>query len=132
MCQSLGGLVLDLLIDPKWIDTVSKATGDFQNIKYAFENWNTRLDAVMSSSKGLDNVRLFSKSFKEKLYEQDKDCAICGQRISSMSDAAVDHIEQYWLGGKTIPDNARLTHRICNMKRPRLEKNDKTLQSFST
>ena len=33
--------------------------------------------------------------------------------------AAVDHIEQYWRGGKTIPENARLTHRYCNMARPR-------------
>ncbi|HOO52398.1 MAG TPA: hypothetical protein PLK94_14045 [Alphaproteobacteria bacterium] len=31
----------------------------------------------------------------------------------------MDHIEQYWTGGKTIPENARLTHRYCNMARPR-------------
>lgn len=113
---------LDLLTDNKWIDCVSKATGDFQNIRYAFESWNSRLEAVMSSSKGLDNLRLFSKSFKEELFEQNKDCAICGQRISSINDAAVDHIERSWLGGRTLPVNARLTHRTCNMKRPKLEK----------
>lgn len=120
--DSIHETYLDLLTDAKWVDAVSKATGDFQNIRYTFENWNLRLDAVMSNSKGLDSTRLFSKSFKEQLYEQDKDCAICGQRISSMNDAAVDHIEQYWLGGRTIPENARLTHRTCNMKRSRSEK----------
>ena len=36
-------------------------------------------------------------------------------------DSAVDHIEQYWMGGKTIPENARLTHRFCNWSRPRKE-----------
>jgi len=30
---------------------------------------------------------------------------------------AVDHIEMYWKGGKTIPENARLTHRYCNWAR---------------
>jgi len=40
-------------------------------------------------------------------------------RIRGIDDAAVDHIEQYWLGGKTIPENARLAHRYCNMARPR-------------
>ena len=110
---------LDLLADPEWIDAVTKSTGDFQKTKYSFESWQSRLAAVMDSSKGLDSIRLFSRSFKEELYEQHKSCAICGQRIASVYDAAVDHIEQYWLGGRTIPDNARLTHRTCNMKRPR-------------
>lgn len=112
---------LDLLTDARWIDCVSRATGDFQNIRYAFESWNTRLDTVMSSARGLDRVRLFSQSLKEELYQQNRECAICGQHIASVKDAAVDHVEQYWLGGRTIPTNARLTHRICNMKRPRFE-----------
>lgn len=110
---------LDLLTDSKWIDSVSKATGDFQNIKYAFEGWNSRLSNVMTSSKGLDTSRLFTKSLKIELYEQSKECLICGQSISSINDASIDHIEQYWIGGRTIPSNARLTHRTCNMKRSR-------------
>jgi uncharacterized protein with ParB-like and HNH nuclease domain len=32
-----------------------------------------------------------------------------------------DHIKQYWTGGQTIPENARLTHRYCNTARPRKE-----------
>lgn len=27
----------------------------------------------------------------------------------AIDDAAVDHVDQYWLGGKTRPENARLT-----------------------
>jgi len=110
---------VDLLADTKWIDCVSKSTGDYQNIKYAFETWRARLDQIMKASIGLDKTRLFSMAFKENLYEQNKYCSICGQRISSILDAHVDHVEEYWLGGRTIPENARLTHRTCNMKRPR-------------
>jgi hypothetical protein len=34
-----------------------------------------------------------------------------------VDDTEVDHIEHYWRGGKTIPENARLTHRYCNRVR---------------
>jgi hypothetical protein len=112
---------LDILSDSRWVDAVSKSTGDFGNIKLAFEGWNSRLANVMNASKGLDKTRLFSKAFKEKLFQHKNECAICGQKISSINDAAVDHIEQYWLGGKTVQENARLTHRTCNMTRPRIE-----------
>ncbi|MEO8340003.1 MAG: HNH endonuclease [Nitrospirota bacterium] len=44
-------------------------------------------------------------------------CQICSQAISGTDDSALDHIEQYWRGGKTIPENARLAHRYCNWKR---------------
>jgi dissimilatory sulfite reductase (desulfoviridin) alpha/beta subunit len=56
---------------------------------------------------------------KEELYKKNRKCEICGQAIADVDDAAVDHIEQYWAGGKTIPENARLTHRFCNWARPK-------------
>ena len=33
--------------------------------------------------------------------------------------AHVDHIEQWQHGGQTVPENARLTHRHCNVARRR-------------
>ena len=39
--------------------------------------------------------------------------------IAGNHDSAVDHIGQYWQGGKTIPENARLTHWYCNSTRTR-------------
>lgn len=51
------------------------------------------------------------------LFKENPTCAICGNGIQHIDDAAVDHIEQYWRGGKTIPENARLTHRYCNLAR---------------
>jgi HNH endonuclease len=44
-----------------------------------------------------------------------------GQSIAEIDDSAVDHIKQYWKGGQTIPENARLTHRYCNWARARSE-----------
>lgn len=63
--------------------------------------------------------RCFSRELKSKLFEANPTCALCKQAISEVDDAAVDHIEQYWRGGQTIPDNARLTHRYCNSARSR-------------
>jgi hypothetical protein len=36
-----------------------------------------------------------------------------------IDDAALDHVQQYWEGGQTVPENARLVHRHCNLTRPR-------------
>ncbi|HEX9641196.1 MAG TPA: HNH endonuclease [Candidatus Krumholzibacteria bacterium] len=44
-------------------------------------------------------------------------CSLCKQRIALIDDAVLDHDVQYWRGGKTVPDNARLTHRLCNLKK---------------
>ena len=63
--------------------------------------------------------RCFSRELKKTLFEINPTCAICNQGITEVDDVAVDHVDQYWRGGKTIPGNARLTHRYCNMARPR-------------
>jgi len=68
--------------------------------------------------------RCFSRGLKKEFYEKDPSCAICGGRISDIDDAAMDHKTQYWLGGETVPDNARLTHRYCNNARPRRDGNE--------
>ena len=65
--------------------------------------------------------RCFSRKLKLELYTADPTCELCGQHISNLDDAAVDHIEQYWLGGKTELENARLAHRYCNWARSRNE-----------
>lgn len=110
---------LDVLSDQQWIDAVSKSTGDAKKIKYAFETWGRRLSVVMEGVDGADNTRIFSAKLKKELFDQDNTCAICNNQIKSINDAAVDHIDQYWRGGLTIPSNARLAHRACNNARPR-------------
>jgi hypothetical protein len=65
--------------------------------------------------------RCFTLELKRQLFDANPTCALCNQGISEVDDAAVDHIQQYWQGGQTIPENARLTHRYCNMARPRID-----------
>jgi HNH endonuclease len=111
---------LDLVTtDQVWIDGVSKSTGDFYKIKYVFETWNTRLSKLLESVDGLDRERTFSIRLKKEMFLQDKTCRLCGQEIKLLQDAALDHDIHYWRGGKTIPSNARLVHRLCNLNRPK-------------
>ncbi len=109
---------LDLNSDPKWAQSVSKSTGDPNNIQYTFEAWNKRLASVMEGTLPTDKKRLFSKALKMELFEQSRTCSFCGQEIKIINDAVLDHEQHYWRGGRTIPNNARLAHRLCNLKRP--------------
>jgi len=110
--------LLDLMVsDEGFVDAVVAGTGDAQRVRRRFDLARLRMDQVLESTGR--QARCFSRKLKEELYESDATCAICGQRISHIDDAAVDHIEQYWLGGQTIPENARLAHRFCNNTRAR-------------
>jgi hypothetical protein len=111
---------LDLVTsDSQWIDSVSKSTGDAYRIKYVFETWNTRLLNLLETVEELDQERIFSGRLKRELFGQNKTCHLCGQEIRLLQDAAIDHEVHYWRGGRTIPSNARLVHRLCNLKRPK-------------
>lgn len=68
--------------------------------------------------------RRFSWELKYQLYNSTPVCSICHQKIESVDDSEVDHIEFYWRGGKTIPENARLAHRFCNRSRKITERPD--------
>jgi hypothetical protein len=84
-----------------------------------FEVWRKTLGAILDSS--VKQPRFFAREVKQALFKANSTCALCKQAIPDLDDAAVDHIKQYWLGGKTIPENARLTHRYCNWSRARKE-----------
>ena len=105
--------------DSEWVDSVSKSTGDSNRIKYVFETWNARLRTLLDSLDDLDQERIFSARFKKEMFLQDKTCRECGQEIKLLQDAALDHDIHYWRAGKTVPSNARLLHRLCNLKRPK-------------
>lgn len=107
--------------DDKWRDCVGRATGGFDRISYAFETWNEKLKAVMENVEPNDSRRIFPPEHKEKLYRENNVCEICGQAISDINDAVLDHIKHHWRGGQTVPENARLVHRHCNATRPHNE-----------
>ena len=109
---------LDLLSsDAAFIDAIELSTSSVKMVRTRFEIWRKALEGILGSPTG--NPRCFSRKLKEALYAGDPTCALCGQHIAEIDDAAVDHIKQYWQGGKTIPENARLSHRYCNDHRPR-------------
>lgn len=91
-------------------------TGDKpERIRYRADAWLARLEKVVDGT--LPEPRNFSRKLKMTLYSADPSCKICGQHIQDVDDSEVDHIEHYWRGGKTIEENARLTHRYCNRVR---------------
>ncbi|MGE4376601.1 MAG: HNH endonuclease family protein [Burkholderiaceae bacterium] len=109
---------LDLInTDPVWVDRVRRATGESTRLKYVFDTWLQRLSEIMQNSESQDVQRVFSRRLKKEMFEANPTCSICGNKISLIDDAAMDHDVRYWLGGKTIPENARLTHRLCNQKK---------------
>jgi hypothetical protein len=105
--------------DQEFIDTIELSTSSIQAVIKRFDKWRLTLQKIIGISK--KESRCFSLKLKQKLYNNDPTCKICCQRIQNIDDAAIDHIKQYWTGGKTIPKNARLTHRYCNWSRPRKE-----------
>lgn len=105
--------------DKEFIDSIEISTNTIKATRTRFDKWRMELESIIEY--GSKEPRCFSSKLKEELYNTDPTCAICKQKISSIDDSAVDHIEQYWKGGKTIPENARLVHRYCNWSRSRKE-----------
>ncbi|MDP3066646.1 MAG: HNH endonuclease signature motif containing protein, partial [Methanobacteriaceae archaeon] len=105
--------------DKEFIDSIEISTNTVKATRTRFDKWRMELESIIES--GTKEPRCFSTHLKEELYESDPTCAICKQHISGIDDAALDHVKQYWKGGKTIPENARLTHRYCNWARSRKE-----------
>ena len=112
-------LIVLMTEDESFIESIELSTSAVKMVHRRFDKWRLALDAVLADSP--KQPRIFSRSLKVSLFNANPTCAICNQTISDVDDSAVDHIQQYWLGGKTIPENARLTHRYCNWARSRRE-----------
>jgi len=105
--------------DDDFIEAIELSTSAQKMVHRRCDKWRNALDLVLTAD--ARQPRCFTRALKEQLYKTNKTCAICAQQIADVDDSAVDHIEQYWLGGRTIPENARLTHRFCNWSRARKE-----------
>lgn len=110
--------VIDLMVsNAAFIEAITIGTSDVERV-------TTRFDIVRATvAEVLKDVpvqpRCFTRELKQQLYDANPTCGLCGQHIAHLDDAAVDHVEQYWRGGQTIPENARLAHRYCNLVRPK-------------
>lgn len=101
----------------EFIEAIELSTSSTRMVKKRFDLWRATLEPILQQSP--IQPRLFTRELKMQLYNSNATCAICGNHIADPDDAAVDHVEMYWLGGRTDPDNARLTHRYCNWSRPK-------------
>jgi len=110
-------LIYLMTSDQEFIDSIELSTSSVQAVTKRFDKWRLTLQSIIGIRQ--KEPRCFSLKLKQELFQSDPTCSICGQRIHHIDDAALDHIEQYWMGGKTVPENARLTHRYCNWARPR-------------
>jgi len=105
--------------DEAFINSIELSTSAVQAVTTRFDTWRLALQGIVGVSR--KEPRCFSRLVKESLFKCNSACAICGQKINEIDDASVDHIKQYWTGGRTIPENARLTHRYCNWARSRTD-----------
>ena len=118
--DSVREALISLMTDnDEFISSIELSTSSLQAVTKRFDLWRSALQSVIGI--GAKEPRCFSRTLKEALYKENPTCSICNHRIEEVDDSAVDHIEQYWTGGKTIPENARLTHRYCNWSRARKE-----------
>jgi hypothetical protein len=85
------------------------------NVRKKFDIWGSTIKGILQYPRL--EPRAFSYQHKRALWDASQTCQLCGQQIATIDDAEVDHITCYWEGGKTVPENARLTHRLCNRKR---------------
>ena len=112
-------LIFLMTEDEQFVSAIELSTSSAQAVTTRFDKWRTTLHSILGDRP--KEARCFSLKLKEELFSNNATCSICNQRIQAIDDSAVDHIQQYWLGGRTIPENARLTHRYCNWARPRSE-----------
>lgn len=105
--------------DQEFVDSIELSTSSVQAVTMRFDKWRLTLQGILGVNQ--KEPRCFSYRLKEEMMASNPTCEICKQRIQSTDDAAIDHVKQYWTGGKTIPGNARLTHRYCNWARPRTD-----------
>ena len=110
------GLIHLMTNDDDFLDAISTYTDNKNKIEVRFEKWFSELKEIVTQSV---EPRCFDLQYKKELWESDPTCTICGQRIHLIDDGEIDHIDHYWCGGKTLPSNARLTHRYCNRARSR-------------
>lgn len=110
-------LIYLMTSDQEFIDSIELSTSSLQAVTKRFDKWRLTLQQVVGIQH--KEARCFSHALKQQLFEKNPTCEICAQKIQTVDDSALDHIEQFWRGGKTVPENARLTHRFCNVARPR-------------
>lgn len=100
--------------DPEYIETLtSNSSFKKEYVQRRNTMWTKALAAVLPQ---IDKKRFFGSEVRDLLFSQNNKCAHnkCGNPITNINDAVVDHIKPHSLGGQTVLENAQLMHSICN------------------
>lgn len=99
--------------DREFIDAITYDTASIRHVHLRFSRWQSSLEALIGYQGA--QPRTFSLAWKRQLFDLDPTCALCKQRIRVLDDAHVHHVQHYWRGGPTTPENSALVHRYCNL-----------------
>ena len=112
--QFIRDAFFDLCCDASFVQTIEKGTYDTNTVKARTEKWLAKLREIAGYSD--QDRRLYTYEEKKALFQQsEQTCQICKNKINSIENAHVDHIERFVDGGKTTIKNGQITHRYCNL-----------------
>jgi len=74
-------------------ESIERSTSSEEMVRRRFDLARQWVEGVLREHRL--QPRCFSRELKKSLFERNPTCLICGQGISELDDAAVDHIEQY-------------------------------------
>ncbi len=101
-------LIYMMTHDKDFIYAIGDKNYEKDKVRNRFQKWSAAIHKITENQ---DNN--FSLETKEKIYNDNPDCCICGERIQDIDDAEIHDVKYYWRG-ETIPINSRLAHRYCN------------------
>jgi hypothetical protein len=104
-----------ILTDNEMQEAISKATSSKPQTTIRWTKFRGLVDPIVSDT--LVEPRFFDYEFRKKLYDECPTCRLCNNEIHRLEDSTVDHIIPYSKDGKTVPENAQLTHRGCNARK---------------
>jgi len=102
--------------DEDVIDSIEKGTYGTPQVRLRTEKWFNILRDIIGYPK--EDKRIYTYEEKKFLFDKFGGiCQICRNKISSINDAHVDHIERFSEGGETTIKNGQITHRYCNLRK---------------
>jgi hypothetical protein len=109
-------LFFRMVHDDRFRDAITgTGTDNTKKFLLKMEIWQKAVKRITESS--FSEGKAFSQDIKQKLFEKNNKCAICGLIIDYLYDAEIDNVEGYWRGKKNIPENSKLIHRYCSRNR---------------
>jgi hypothetical protein len=98
--------------DDEFIRSILLQTSGKNQMTVRFKKWMNKIDEILGAPRA--EQRAFSWREKKMLFDADQTCKLCGNQITMIDDAEVDHIIPFAKGGRTEMSNAQLAHRFCN------------------